>query len=137
MTTRTHSSPIVAEPMTALPTEYIWRMSVAQYHAMIQAGILTEEDPIEFLEGWLVQRMPKNPAHRMVTLLLRKALDRLIPPGWYVDSQEPITTGDSEPEPDIVIVRGSTTDYPDRHPGARDVGLVVEIAEATLRRDLG
>lgn len=121
----------------AIPNHPIWRMSVEQYHAMIQAGILTDDDPIELLEGWLVQKMSKNPRHRAVTLLARRALERLLGAGWYADSQEPITTMDSEPEPDIVVVRGDTTDYLDRHPGPEETALVVEIADATLRRDRG
>jgi Uma2 family endonuclease len=121
----------------AVPNHPIWRMSVEHYHAMVQAGILTDDDPIELLEGWLVQKMSKNPPHRLVTGLIREALEHLLSGGWYVDSQEPITTADSEPEPDVVIVRGARLDYMDRHPGPADVSLVVEIADATLRRDRG
>lgn len=119
----------------AVPHDPIWRLSVQQYHAMIQAGILTEDDPVELLEGWLVLKMPKSPSHRMVTRLLGKALERLLPADWYVDTQEPITIVDSEPEPDVVVVRGDTRQYHDRHPGSQDVALVVEVADTTLRRD--
>jgi Uma2 family endonuclease len=119
----------------AVPTDFIWRLSVKQYHAMIRAGILTEDDPVELLEGWLIPKMPKNPAHRVATHLIRQALERLVPTGWYVDTQEPITTSDSEPEPDVMVVRGETRHYLDRHPGPPDVALVVEVAEATLQRD--
>src|SRR5438105_9467158 len=101
----------------AVPTEPIFRLSVDQYHAMIHAGILTDDDPVELLEGWLVAKMPKNPPHRAVTRLIRQVLERLVPAEWYVDSQEPITTDDSEPEPDVVVVRGETRHYLDRHPG--------------------
>ncbi len=73
---------------------------------MIDAGILTEDHPIELLEGWLVPRMPKNPSHRLATGLIRETLEGLLPDDWYVDSQEPITTLDSEPEPDVVVVKG-------------------------------
>jgi Uma2 family endonuclease len=125
------------ERFRAVPTDYIWRLSVDQYHAMVGAGILTDDDPVELLEGWLVPQMPKNPSHRIVTLLIRRALERMIPAGWYVDSQEPITTADSEPEPDVVIVRGETQHYPDRHPGPQDVAVVVEVADWTLGRDQG
>jgi len=121
----------------AVPPYPIWRLSVGQYHEMIRAGILTEDDPVELLEGWLVTKMPKKPAHRISTLASRQRLERLVPGGWYVDSQEPITTEDSEPEPGVLVVRGDSRDYADRHPGARDVALVVEIADATLIRDLG
>jgi hypothetical protein len=61
---------------------------------MIRAGILIDDDPVELLEGWLVCKMPKNPSYRVATRLIRQALERLVPAAWYVDSQEPITTGD-------------------------------------------
>ncbi len=102
---------------------------------MIRAGILTDDDPVELLDGWLVSKMPKNPPHCVVTRLIRQALERLVPAAWYVDTQEPLTTADSEPEPDVVVVRGETRQYLDRHPGPEDVGLVVEVADTTLQRD--
>ena len=81
--------------------------------------------------------MPKNPPHSVVTQLVADALRRLLPPGWHVLVQEPITLGDSEPEPDIAVVRGSVRDYLDRHPGPADLAVVVEVADTTLRRDRG
>ncbi|PDW01025.1 Uma2 family endonuclease [Candidatus Viridilinea mediisalina] len=121
--------------LIAIPSDPIWRLQVAQYHAMVQAGILTEDDPVELLEGWLVPKMPKNPPHRVCTQTTRELLAQMVPSGWYVDDQEPITTEDSEPEPDIVIVRGQRRDYLERHPKAQEVALVVEVADATLQRD--
>jgi predicted nucleic-acid-binding protein len=44
---------VVAKPAAApveraaVPTDPIWRLSVAQYHEMIRAGILTEDDPVQ------------------------------------------------------------------------------------------
>src|SRR5436190_15644434 len=87
-----------------IPDVPIYRLSVEQYHAMARAGILDEDAPAELLEGWLVQKMTKYPAHRVATHRVRRALERLVAVGWYVDSQEPITLPDSEPEPDVVVV---------------------------------
>ena len=70
----------LSEESPVVPVELIWRLSVEQYHAMIQADILTEDDPVELLEGWLVTKMPKNPKHSLVTQLIREALARLLPP---------------------------------------------------------
>lgn len=113
----------------------LWRWSVAQYHALIAGGVLTEDDPVELLEGWLVAKTPKNPAHRVATQFIRKALEACIPIGWYVDSQEPITTADSEPEPDVMVIQGRTEDYLARHPGPDKVVLVVEVSDTTLHSD--
>jgi Uma2 family endonuclease len=124
----------IPEP-TTIPSDALWRLSVAQYHTMLQVGILEEGDRLELLEGILVAKMTKNPPHRISTKLIREALENITPVGWYVDSQEPITLVDSEPEPDVVIIRGKTTDYRDRHPVAADVVLVIEVADSTLERD--
>jgi len=123
------------ESVAAIPNDLILRLSIEQYHAMIQSGILTDDDFVELLEGWLVFKMPKNPPHRVTTRLVRTALENILPPGWYVDSQEPITLSNSEPEPDIVVVRGDTRQYLDRHPGAEDIGIVIEVSDTTLQRD--
>ncbi len=123
------------ESVAAIPNDLILRLSIEQYHAIIQAGILTDDDSVELLEGWLVFKMPKNPPHRATTRLVRTALENILPPGWYVDSQEPITLSNSEPEPDIVVVRGNTRQYLDRHPGAQDIAMVIEVSDTTLQRD--
>jgi Uma2 family endonuclease len=123
------------ESVAAIPNDLIWRLSIEQYHAIIQAGILTDDDSVELLEGWLVFKMPKNPPHQATTRLVRTALENILPAGWYVDSQELITLSNSEPEPDIVVVRGDTRQYLDRHPGAEDIALIIEVSDTTLQRD--
>jgi Uma2 family endonuclease len=129
----------VAQParsgLTVLPADLLWRLSVEQYHAMIAAGILTENDPVELLAGWLISKMPKNPRHSLSTELTREALAGLVPAEWHVRSQEPITLPDSEPEPDVAVARGDRRRYRDRHPGAGDLALVVEVSDASLERD--
>lgn len=127
------------KPIEAASTvdDFLWRISVDRYHQMINAGILTDDDPVELLEGLLVQKMPKNPAHVFATGLLLDNLPRLIPAGWYLNFQEPVTTPNSEPEPDVAVVRGTRFDYRDRLAGPEDTSLVMEIADATLRRDQG
>jgi len=126
-------SPI--EKSMVIPPDPIWRLTVAQYHEMIDSGILTDDDPVELLEGWLVTKMSKKPQHTLVMQLPHDALAPLIPAGWFINVQEPITTVDSEPEPDIAVVRGSRRDYSERHPYPEEVALVVEVADATLQRD--
>ena len=138
MTLSTAAPPVSPAPVAAaaaVPTEPIWRLTVEQYHQMIRGGILTENDPVELLEGWLVAKMSKNPPHRVATRRARERLAAALPAGWYVDAQEPITTLDSEPEPDVVIVRGASDDFSDRHPNPDEVPLVVEVADASLWRD--
>jgi len=119
----------------AVPPEPVLPLTVEQFHAMIRSGALKSGDPIELLEGWLVNKMIKNPPHLVAVRKCRMALESILPTQWSLDIQEPITTADSEPEPDISVTRGDTTTLLDRHPGPEEVGLLVEVAEASLDRD--
>ena len=104
---------------------------------MIDAGIFDSDTPVELIEGFLLERMPRTPPHACVTDDVRSALDTILPPGWCTRAQNPITLSDSEPELDVVIARGTRRDYAIRHPGPAGLALVVEVADATLSRDRG
>src|SRR5262245_44754548 len=123
------------EKSTDIPEYPVWRITVGQYHRMIETGILTEDDPVELLEGLLIEKMTKNRRHSVSTRRTRRSLERIMPSGWYVDSQEPITTSDSEPEPDVIVVRESMSEVTDRQPLAEEVTLVIEVSDATLPKD--
>ncbi|MEK6259253.1 MAG: Uma2 family endonuclease [Planctomycetota bacterium] len=120
-----------------VPTLSVWRLSVEQYHEMIRTGILHNGDPIELLEGVLVLKRDRNLPHRIAVTQLRDLLMRLVGSGWHVETQEAVTLDTSEPEPDLAVIRGTVRDYPDRHPGPNDIGLVVEVADTSLAQDRG
>jgi Uma2 family endonuclease len=118
------------------PPPYPIRLfSVAEYHQMIQSRILTEEDAVELLEGCIVPKMARNPPHEGTIQIVNKVLSPLLPAGWTLRIQSAVTTDDSEPEPDLAVVRGDERTYIAHHPGPSEVGLVIEVAEATLTRD--
>ncbi len=110
-------------------------ISVDQYHAMIAKGILGPDDKVELIHGRLEAKMSKHPPHSLCNRKIDLALSRAAPNSWHVRNQDAVTLGDSEPEPDILIVRGKLEDYGHRHPGASEVGLVVEVADSSLARD--
>jgi Uma2 family endonuclease len=128
-------------PMSAtalkMPPEPTWPISVARYHKMIAAGVLTEEDQVELLEGWILPKMPKNPPHVFAVETLIEIFLRLNLTDYFIRGQNPVTTTDSEPEPDVCIVRGSRRDFLKRHPRPKDAALVVEVAESSIARDRG
>src|SRR5262249_19731182 len=111
------------------------RFSVAEYHRLIQVGILTEDDNLELLEGYLVHKMPRNPPHDATLQKLLMRLLRVLPLGWDLRIRSAITLSDSEPEPDSAVVLGNARTYTARHPGPADVGLVVEVADLILPGD--
>jgi Uma2 family endonuclease len=111
------------------------RFTVAEYHEMIQRGILGEEDHAELLEGYVVTKMPHNPPHDSTVTRIQRRLMRLLSDDWLVRIQCAITTRDSEPEPDIVVARGTDASFETRHPGPADVFLLIEVADSTLLND--
>jgi Uma2 family endonuclease len=125
----------VSVSLSADPADGLWRLSVEKYHEMIEAGILVDDDPVELLEGLLMEKMSKNPAHVFAAQSTRLALERLTPAGWFINTQDPITTLESEPEPDVSVVRGGRREYLARHPFPQDLALVVEVSDSSLRRD--
>jgi Uma2 family endonuclease len=131
------STVISTPPPVALPSEPPARITVGQYHAMLQAGVFAEDERVELLEGWLFHKMAKKATHSVSTRAMRKRLEKLLPLDWDVDSQEPITTLESEPEPDVSVVRAGVRDNKKRHPKPKEVGLVVEVSEGSLARDRG
>ena len=112
-----------------------YRLSVADYHRMIEANILTEDDPVELLGGYLVYKMPQGTPHGNTVDLLAEDLRRLAPADWRVRIQLPITLTESEPEPDIAVVKGDRFTFATRHPGPSDFGVVAEVAASSLAED--
>ncbi len=115
----------------------IHRFTVAQYHRMIATGLLTEEDRVELLEGWIVDKMPQHPAHASSISILLARLQTKLPKGWIVRVQSPITLEDSEPEPDLAIVTGPEEKYRAAHPALDDLALIIEVADTSLENDRG
>ena len=111
------------------------RFTVEQYHEMIAHGIFAEDEPIELIRGEIVRKMPiGNP--RAATI---NRLNRLIPNRLSSDSmlsiQNPISTKDSEPEPDVAILSFCDDMYATRRPVAQDVRLLIEVADSSLSYD--
>jgi Uma2 family endonuclease len=102
---------------------------------MIRAGQITEEDRVELLDGWIVQKMGKHPLHDGTVDLLDFLLGKMLPDGWFIRIQNAVVTPDSTPEPDLAVVRGQPGDYRRRHPTGADVALIIEVADTTLARD--
>lgn len=113
----------------------LYRFNVDQYEKMIDAGVLTGEDRVELIEGIVVQKMTQHPPHAVAIDYTLDALRPLMPDGWRLREQKPIELSDSEPEPDLVVVRGPLQRYETCHPRPADIALVVEVADTTLEGD--
>lgn len=133
----TVSLPPSIGPLPAIvPPVPVRRFSVAEYQQMIRAGILGKDDAVELLEGWIVPKMARNPEHdAVISILSVEILGPILPGGWFCRGQSAMSATESQPEPDIAVVRGRPRDYFDRHPGPGDMALVVEVADSSLARD--
>jgi Uma2 family endonuclease len=111
------------------------RFSVAEYHQMGEAGVLTPSDRVELLEGWIVEKMNQKPAHGYMVGELDRWFHRQIHDNWAVRCQLPITLAESEPEPDIAVAKGNHADFRLSHPTGADCRLVIEVADSSLAKD--
>jgi Uma2 family endonuclease len=128
---------VVDDIPVALPVQpaLLRRFTVDEYHRMIQSGVFTEDDDVELLEGWVVNKMAHEPPHDITLGLLNQAIQKRLPAGWHIRIQMPITTGDSEPEPDLVIAAGEIRRYMEGAPRPADLAVVVEVSDTTLAND--
>ncbi len=78
--------------------------------------------------------LPENQVSAGCTL---DALAAVVAGDWHVRAEGPVTTRDSEPEPDVSVVRGRRRDYANRHPSPKEVALLVEVGDTSLERDRG
>ena len=127
----------VAAPPTQAAAETLrfHRFTVDQFHRMIDLGIFKPGVRVELFKGWIVRKMTHNPPHDSAVARLTRRLYHLLAEEWSVRVQSAIALRDSEPEPDVVIARGPEETYDARHPGPKDVALLVEVADATLAYD--
>ncbi|MGI9054925.1 MAG: Uma2 family endonuclease [Pyrinomonadaceae bacterium] len=111
-------------------------ITVAEYDRMIEAGIYTENDRIELLNGEIIELMPKGPKHVYFNEKIADILKEKLGKTADVRSQNPIILDDfSEPEPDIVLAIPPRENYLENHPTASNILLVMEISDTTLTYD--
>lgn len=112
----------------------LWRMTRHRYEKLVECGIFGPGDRVELLDGVLVAREPQGGLHATAVGLARRALERAFGSRYHVREEKPVALDDtSEPEPDVVVVRGGLREYRDTHP-ARPV-LIVEVADSSLALD--
>ena len=108
-------------------------LSVAEYH---QLGEFNENGRrTELIRGIVIEKMSKSPLHGFLASVLYQLLLKQLPPGYSVWKEEPLTLRDSEPEPDVAIVRGIQVEFIDAHPTTAELVIEVAVSSATLDRE--
>ena len=106
-------------------------ISVETYHWMIEHDMVPRR--AELIRGIIVEKMSKSSLHEFLVKRLYDRLLRALGDGWHLRKEGPLTLRDSEPEPDISVVRGAEEDFRHCHP--RTAALVVEVAVSNETSD--
>lgn len=112
------------------------RFTVQEVLRMVETGILSDDEPVELLDGELVLMTPQDSWHATTTKKAERLLEEALGPGFHARTHSPIlVTEEDLPEPDVAVVRGEIEDYRHRHPSGKDVLLVVEVARTSQAFD--
>jgi Uma2 family endonuclease len=110
--------------------------NVTEYYRMAEAGILSEDDRVELIEGEVIEMNPIGSRHAACVNRLNMLLSRQTEGALIVSVQNPIRLNNySEPEPDIVLLRPREDFYVQGHPTPSDVLLVIEVADTSGEYD--
>ncbi|NEQ95688.1 MAG: Uma2 family endonuclease [Cyanothece sp. SIO2G6] len=111
------------------------KWSVADYHQMRDRGIL-DHHHCELIDGAILDMAPEGEFHRFINDRGAEYLRQVLRGKAKIFEAHPITLANSEPEPDIAIVRLPDTRYIKHHPYPEDIYWLIEVADTTLSYDL-
>ena len=113
-----------------------YRFDVDAFARMGAAGVFTEDERVELIDGEVREMTPIGPPHAGIVNRLNELLVTHLAGRATVIVQNPIRLDRrTEPQPDIVVARRRKDFYAGRHPKPGDVLLVVEVADASVRYD--
>lgn len=115
----------------------IRRLSVDEYHKIGENGILKDDERVELIDGVIVEMSPKGTKHSAVVSKLSAPFYELVlQDKVLLRVQDPVVlTDDTEPEPDLALVKPRTDAYMEKHPHSDDVWLLIEVADTSLEKD--
>lgn len=112
------------------------RFTVQEYHRMGQAGILGEDDRLELLQGEIVEMAHIGSRHQSVVDRLAMLFFNRVGDAVVVRVQGPVRLAeDSEPQPDLMLLRSREDFYASAHRGPDDVLLLVEVSDTSTEYD--
>ena len=119
---------MVTEPARRLFT-------VDEYYRMASAGIFSEDDRVELIEGEIIAMPPIGGRHASCVNRLNRLFARTLGDEVVLAIQNPLRLGEgSEPVPDVLLLQ-PRADFYREHPTPADVLLLVEVADTTAKFD--
>jgi Uma2 family endonuclease len=124
-----------AQPEAVMPSRRRWTRE--EYYRAAEVGIFGPEERLELIDGEVYHKVsPINRSHSLSVLFSERAFQKVIGSDFHVQREQPLRfPNDSEPQPDIAIVRGQPEDYPEHPPQPADAILVMEISDANYSYD--
>ncbi|MGK7881259.1 MAG: Uma2 family endonuclease [Crocosphaera sp.] len=116
-------------------TSIIYKWSIDEWRELVNSGIL-EGKSVELLEGEIIEMSPEGIEHSYTNQSVSDYLRDLLKGKAQIRESHPITLDNSEPEPDIAIVRLPETIYRHHHPYPQDLYWLIEVSNKTLKKDL-
>lgn len=112
------------------------RFTVDEYHRMLDAGVLHEDDRVELIEGVIIAMAALGGRHVGCVIETSHRFAQLLGETARVSIQNAVRLDRrSEPEPDIAILRPRADGYRTDLPRAEDVQLIIEVADTSLAYD--
>lgn len=112
------------------------RFTAEEFERMVEAGILTEDDRVELIDGQVVEKSPIGKRHASAVNRGTRVMNRLLGDRAIVSVQGPVQIGDgSQVQPDLALLRSREDFYAGQYPQAGDVLLLLEVAESSLLVD--
>ena len=112
------------------------RFTVGEYSRMADAGIFSEDDRVELIDGAVVDMVPIGAPHAGVIIRLNHLLSRVVGDRAMISPQNPVRLSDSsEPLPDVMLLRPRPDFYTSAHPRPGDVLLLVEVSDSSVDYD--
>jgi Uma2 family endonuclease len=126
---------VASPPAAAVPTRR--RFTVAEYYAMVDAGILSENDRVELLDGDLIAIPPIANWHAFsVNSIVAAFPSTLLDDRAILSVQNPVRLDSyNEPQPDIMLLQWRDDFYRNGHPAPGDVLLLIEVADSSVEFD--
>ncbi len=119
-----------------MPVQTRHRFSVEEYYRMAEMGVLKPDARVELLNGEIIDMSPIGPFHGGVINFLIEIFTAARRGRWVTAVQNPLhLSADSEPQPDLLLLKPSADFYRKRHPQPDDVYLLIEVADTSLTTD--
>lgn len=132
--TATLPSPAIATVVSPAPLA-LYRFTVAQFDALFETGIFTEESKVELLAGIITHKMGKGSVHDYILGQLLTLVITAIGKQLTVRCQSSVVFADSKPKPDLWISKSPAGSHRGSLATAADLALVIEVSDSSFQLD--